>query len=344
MNRSVALWIPVSALHVLGGCRGEAAPPDASYQEVVGGVERLDPAIDALIPPDAQLEVLADGFAWTEGPVWRRSGEYLLFTDIPNNTIHKWSEANGLEVFLRPAGCIGENPPGRELGSNGLALDAEDRLIMADHGNRQIARLNESNYTKVTLANRYDGLRLNSPNDLAIHSNGDIYFTDPPYGLDGLYESPLKELDFAGVYRLQPSGELTLLTTELRFPNGIALSPDESTLYVSNTGRDRPIWMAYDLLSDGTLGEGYVLFDSSELAAEGRPGMPDGIAVDQQGNLFATGPGGVLVITPDGQHIGTIETGQPTANCTFGDDGSTLYITANDQLMRIALSTTGLGF
>jgi gluconolactonase len=304
-------------------------------------IERLDPALDALIAPDAVVEVLADGFDWSEGPVWRKSGGYLLFSDVPRNTIYLWREGAGVSVFLRPSGYGGATPPGRELGSNGLAFDASDSLVIADHGNRQVARLNEGTYTKVTLADRYEGRRLNSPNDLAIHSSGDIYFTDPPYGLRGLDS---KELPFNGVYRLSADGELTLLTRDVPFPNGIAFSPDERTLYVANSERSNAVWMAYDVAADGTIANGRVLFDATSLAGAGLPGVPDGIEVDQSGNLFTAGPGGILIIAPDGLHLGTIATGRPTANCAFGDDGSTLYITADDQLLRVRLRTKGAGF
>lgn len=338
MSRSLQFWIMSALLLLVSGCGAATRYP------VVGSLAAEDPGFHALVPRNAQIERLAEGFAWSEGPIWRASGGYLLFTDIPNNTIYRWSEADGLGVFLRPSGYVWPDAPGRELGSNGLAFDAEDRLVMADHGNRQVARLDESNFTKTPLAERYQGRRLNSPNDLVIRSNGDIYFTDPPYGLQGAHDSPLKELDFAGVYRLTPDGELTLLTRELRFPNGIAFSPDERTLYVSNSDRERAIWMAYDVADDGSIGNGRVLFDATSLVGEARPGLPDGIAVDRQGNLFATGPGGVLVITPEGQHLGTIVTGAATANCKFGDDGSTLYMTAHRNLLRIRLNTVGVGF
>jgi len=309
-----------------------------------GSIERLDPALDALVPANARVEQLADGFDWSEGPVWRRSGGYLLFSDVPRNTIYRWREGEGLTVFLRPAGYTAPDPPGRELGSNGLTLDPQGRLVMADHGNRVVARLDESNYTKTTLADRYEGKRLNSPNDLVYRSNGDLYFTDPPYGLKGLQDDPAKELPFSGVYRRSAAGELTLLTQELRFPNGIALSPDERTLYVANSDPDRAIWMAYDVQPDGTVGRGRVLFDATPLVRQGRKGLPDGLRVDAKGNLFATGPGGVLVITPDGRHLGTIATPQATANCAFGDDGSTLYMTSHMRLLRVRLTTTGAGF
>jgi gluconolactonase len=310
----------------------------------IGRIERLDPALDALVPRDARIEKLADGFQWTEGPVWRKRGGDLLFSDIPNNTINRWKEGEGVTVYLRPAGYNGSAPAGRELGTNGLTFDANDRLVMADHGNRQIARLDASNFTRVTLADRYDGKRLNSPNDLVFHPNGDLYFTDPPYGLDGINESKAKELPFNGVYRLKPNGELTLLTKELTFPNGIAISPDARTLYVAISDPRKPLWMAYDIQPDGTIARGRVFFDPAPLVAQGRVGSPDGMKVDRAGNLFATGPGGVLVLTPTGKHLGTIVTGERTANVAFGDDGSTLYMTADKTLQRIRVTAKGLGF
>jgi gluconolactonase len=310
----------------------------------VGGIHRHDVALDALIDPGARVEVLAGGFQWTEGPVWDRAGGYLLFTDIPRNTIFRWSPEKGLDVFMRPAGYIGEDPPGREVGANGLAFDLGGNLLLCDHGNRQVARLDTANFTRTTLADRYDGRRLNSPNDLVVHSDGSVYFTDPPYGLRGLNQSPLKELDFNGVYRLSPEGALTLLTREMTFPNGIALSPDERTLYVANSDREQALWMAFDVQDDGSISNGRVFFDATDWVREGRRGLPDGMAVDVRGNLFATGPGGVIIFSPDGRHLGTIETGQPTANCAFGDDGATLYMTANMLLGRVNTRTRGLGF
>ena len=337
MSRTLVTAAIIVSLGVL--CR--AAPCAAQPRPTVGQIERLDAALDALIAPDAKIEQLAAGFQWSEGPVWRVSGRYLLFSDVPANTIYKWQESTGLSVFLRPAGYTGVNPPGRELGTNGLTFDANDSLVMADHGNRQVARLDEAKFTKTTLADRYQGHRLNSPNDLVYRSNGDLYFTDPPYGLKGLNDDPAKELRHNGVYRLTRSGELTLLTTELTFPNGLAFSPDEKTLYVANSDPQRAIWMAYDVRPDGTIGNGRVFFDATALARAGKPGLPDGMKVDRAGNLFASGPGGIFVFSPAGKHLGTIVTGQPTANCAFGDDGSTLYMTANDRLLRVRLKTKG---
>jgi gluconolactonase len=331
----------------LSGCQGSAPTPAANVPPVaprVSAVDRLDPALDALVSIDAPLERLAGGFDWSEGPVWRKSERYLLFSDVPKNTIYRWRDGEGLSVFLRPAGYTAPNPPGRELGSNGLAFDPDDRLVMADHGNRRVARVDESNFTTTTLADRYEGKRLNSPNDLVYSSRGDLYFTDPPYGLAGQHADPAKELPFAGVYRLSAAGELTLLERDLRFPNGIALSPDERTLYVANSDAERAIWMAYDVAPDGSVSNGRVLFDATPLARAGKKGLPDGLALDARGNLFATGPGGVLVLTPEGRHLGTIVTGDAAANCVFGDDGSSLYITAHMHLARMRVRTKGAGF
>ena len=338
-----SLRVGAISLAFVAGIRAGAQPTQASVAQV-GRIERLDPAFDALVPIDARIEKLADGFKWSEGPVWRKRGGYLLFSDIPSNTIYKWKEGEGLSVFLRPAGFTGPRPFGRELGSNGLTFDANDRLVMADHGNRQIARLDDSLFVKTTLADRWEGKRFNSPNDLVYHPNGDLYFTDPPYGLDGVTESKAKELPFSGVYRLKPNGDLTLLTKDLVFPNGIGISPDAKTLYIGVSDPKKPVWMAYDLEPDGTIANGRVFFDPSALVAQGRAGSPDGLKLDRNGNLFAGGPGGVLVFSPSGKHLGTIMTGDLTANLAFGDDGSTLYMTVNHQLMRIRLTTKGQGF
>jgi gluconolactonase len=332
-------------LLVTGSSAQDNSAPD---YPTVGGIEMLDPQLSTLIDPQASIEVLTDGFLWSEGPVWVSEGNYLLFSDIPNNRIVKWSAAEGKTTYLKPSGYTGDPTRGGESGSNGLALDAQGHLLLCQHGDRRVARmdapLSDPAPRFITIASHYDGKRLNSPNDLVFHENGDLYFTDPPYGLEGNVDDPAKELAFQGVYRVTPAGKVTLLTKELERPNGIAFAPDYQTLYVANSHGPRPVWLAFPVRADGTLGSSRVFFDARTMPGPQRPGGNDGMKVDAQGNLFATGPGGVLVFTPGGKHLGTILTGQRTANCAFGDDGMTLYMTADDFLMRVRLKTRGLGF
>jgi gluconolactonase len=310
----------------------------------VGSIERLDPSLDELVAPDAKCEVIGSDYAWSEGPVWRKTGNYLLFSDIPNNTVYKWSRERGIEVYLRPSGLAEGGAFGRELGCNALTIDGLDRLVMADQGNRRISRVDEKNWKKDVLVDRFQGKRFNSPNDLVYRSNGDLYFTDPPYGLKGLNADPSKELKFNGVYRLDPHGQIYLLTDALTYPNGIAFSPDEKTLFVQVSDPKNAVWMAYDVKPDGGIANGRVFFDANALLRGGRQGLPDGMKLDVQGNVFGGGPGGVLVLSPAGKHLGTIVTGQVTSNCAFGEDGSTLFMTANHFVMRIRLKTKGMGF
>jgi gluconolactonase len=313
----------------------------------MGSVERLDPALDALVPRDAKMEVIGEGMQWSEGPVWIRDGGFLLFSDVLANTIYRWDAAGGNRKYLTPSGYTSDVPRGGETGSNGLTLDKQGRLVLCQHGDRRVARL-ESKWDErppryTTLADKFEGKRFNSPNDVIVHSSGAIYFTDPPYGLEGNMNDPAKELDFQGVFRIAPDGKVTLLTKEIERPNGIALSPDENTLYVASSHGPRPVLMAYPIKDDGSIGEGRVLVDARNLAG-GRRGGFDGMKVDQKGNLFATGPGGVLILTNEGKHLGTLLTTQRTANCTFGEDGSTLFITADHTLLKIRLTTKGLGY
>jgi len=323
--------------------RFNGAHHEKGSSAALGTVVRLDLRVDRLVPRHATLEKVAGGFTWVEGPAWHRTGGYLLFSDIPNNAVYKWQERAGVSLFLKPSGYTGTVPfQGREPGSNGLTFDAAGRLVLCEHGDRRISRVEEDG-RKTTLVDRYEGKRLNSPNDLVFASNGDLYFTDPPFGLPKAFDDPQKELDFSGVYRLSRSGTLTLLTREVRAPNGIALSPNEKTLYVSNADPNRAVWLAYDVKGNGTVGSGRVFFDATAWTKT-KKGVPDGMKVDKDGNLFAAGPGGIHIFTPDGRHLGSIETGVPTSNVAWGDDGSVLYITANKAVYRIRLSTKGAGF
>ncbi|HET6880959.1 MAG TPA: SMP-30/gluconolactonase/LRE family protein [Pirellulales bacterium] len=317
---------------------------EAVEEELSLEVERLDPALDELVSPEAMLEKKGEGFAWAEGPVWNRQERYLLFSDVPNNLVNKFQERKGLSLFLRPSGYTGKKAIEHPQGSNGLVYDPQGRLVLCQHGDRRIARLEGTNKF-VTLAAKYQGKRLNSPNDAVYHSNGDLYFTDPPYGLAEGEDDPERDLPFCGVYRLDKKGKLTLLAADMTRPNGIAFSPDEKRLYVAQSDPDEPIIRVFDVKDDGTLAHGRVFFDAAELAKDkNNKGLPDGLKVDDKGNLFATGPGGVLVISPDGKHLGTLRTGVATANCAWGDDGFTLYITAHKYLLRIKTKTRGAKF
>lgn len=315
--------------------------------EPYGTIDRKDPRFDKLVPLAAVVEKLADGCRWAEGPIWiKMDGGYVLFSDVTNNRVMKWKEGEGLTEWMKPSGFTGlrGTDSGRSQGSNGLLVSPEGDVIFCEHGDRRIARL-EKNGGKKTLVDSYQGKRLNSPNDGAYHSNGDLYFTDPPYGFPRDTD-PRRELDFCGIYRLSKDGRLTLLNKEMTRPNGIDFSPDEKTLYVSNSDAQKLLWMAFPVASDGTLGGGRVFCDMTARAAGGPPrrGSPDGMTIDAAGNLFFTGPGGLHVFDPDGTLLGTFVTPETPANCCFGDDGSTLYITATTSLARVKTNTKGKGF
>lgn len=314
----------------------------AEARPIIGSVERLDPRFDTLVPRDAHLEQIADGFIWTEGALWYKPARCLLFSDIPNNVVVKWQPGQGTSVFLKPSGYTGTTPrggkAGDEPGSNGLNMDAQGRLYLCEHGDRRVTRI-EKDGKKTVLADHYMGKRLNSPNDLAIHPNGDVYFTDPPYGLA---KGATRELDFTGVYRINAKdGSLSLVSKDLK-PNGIALSPDARKLYVTNAGK----WMVFPVSPDGATGEGKLFVDPAPWPApKVKGGGVDGMKCDAQGNIFATGPGGVCVMAPDGTLLGRFLTGDRTANLCFGDDdGRTLYVCVNHRVGRVRVTTKGIGW
>ena len=344
--RNVALAVVLAGAAAASGARSPE-PQNAPGEPGAVGIERLDPALDTLLAPGANVEILAEGFDWSEGPVWVKDGGFLLFSDVPRNVIMRWKEGEGARTWLEPSGYTGHEPRAGEPGSNGLAIDAQGRLVICQHGDRRVAYMEAPLSAPApkftTIADRYQGARFHSPNDVVVHSSGAIYFTDPPYGLPKQADDPGRDLPYQGVYRRAPDGRVSLVTRELSRPNGLAFSPDEKTLYVSQSDPAAPIWRAFDVRPDGSVGSSRVLFDASHLS-KSRRGLPDGLKVDVEGNLFATGPGGVLVLTPGGRHLGTILTGQATGNCAFGGNGRTLYITADMYLMRVRLKTKGLGF
>lgn len=298
-------------------------------------IERLDPALDAILDPAAKVETLCQGFTWAEGPVWDERNRRLLFSDVPENTVYQWQEGDTqAKVYLKPSGFSGVETDSPERGANGLALDAQGRLVLCEHGDRRVAVITKNGGQR-TIADNYNGKRFHSPNDLAIAPDGSIYFTDPPYGLPGRDEkSPDSELPFCGVYRVTPQGVVSLITRDLVRPNGVALSPDAKTLFIAQSHGPAPIVMAYPLLADGSAGPGRIFFNAKDLKG---PGGPDGIKVDSKGNVFCTGPGGVLILDPAGKLLGRILCDRPTANVAFGEHGTRLYITSKDRLLRVGL-------
>jgi gluconolactonase len=315
-----------------------ASPAFAQTETPAGAgvIIRHDARFDALVPAGATIEKVAQGFVFLEGPVWRKSDSRLFYSDLRGNAIYQWTAAEGVRDVSKPF-FTGDGTGLRGVGPNGIALDAEGRLLACVYGSRSVIRL-EKDGKRTTLAERFEGKRLNSPNDLVVARDGTVYFTDPSFGLEGTDNSPLRELAFNGVYRIRSNGQLDLLTRELERPNGLVLSPDEKILYVANSGGGAVTgWLAYDLGAAG-LANKRVLFDVTGVEGEGGA---DGMKVDLDGNVYATGPGGVWVIAPDGTHLGTIRPAEALTNVGWGDDGRTLYITGRTALYRIRLSARG---
>lgn len=344
--KSSLLLLLLTATAMPSSLQGPAGPTSLH-------VERLDPALSALIDAEAKIEVVASGYTWTEGPVWTHGGD-LLFAEITSNSIRKLSPDGSVSIFMQPSGYMGPTPyGGREPGSNGMTLDAVGRLTVAGHAGRNVWRLESLDplAQKTILADTYQGKRLNSPNDLVYRSDGSLYFTDPPYGLRKQNDAdPAKELRVNGVYRIPhamthkpgappASASLQLLVSDLPRPNGIAFSPDEKFLYVDNS-EPQKVWMRYPVHADGTLGKGIVFFDAT---SDPRPGVPDGMKVDRQGNIYSAGPGGVWIFSASGKHLGTILLPHPASNVAWGGaDAKTLYITDSGELFRIRVEIPGI--
>jgi gluconolactonase len=301
-----------------------------------GPIERTSPVLDTLIKPDAAVEILAEGFEWAEGPLWLAEQQMLIFTDVPKNRIYSWREGQQAnQIYLEPSGNTSD---AKREGANGLLLDTQGNLVLCQHGDRRMARmdapLTEPKPDFTTLANKYQGKRFNSPNDAVYDGAGNLYFTDPPYGLPHI---SYQEMDFYGVFRLSATGELTVITEKLTRPNGIGLSPDQQTLYVSNSDAKHAVWMAYELNPDGSVASERVFFDATYAVSAENKGVPDGLKVDKAGNIYGTGPGGVWIFSPAGEHLGTIRTSVPTANVGFNADQSVLFLTSDMYLLRVVL-------
>jgi len=326
-----------AATFALAGCSPKG--PRAT-SPIAPAIEVFDPALTALIDPDSRIESLVSGYGWSEGPVWDRKRNCLYYDDVPGNITWRWSDADGATEFLNPSGApAGETVGFREPGANGLWMAQDGSLLICNHAKRSIEKMNLDTQARTTIASAYQEKRFNSPNDIVEGRNGTLFFTDPPYGLEGINESPLKEQDANGVYRIAPDGEIMRILSDMIFPNGVALSPDGASLYVSQSDPNAPILRVCSL--DGS--NVRTLFDFTNYMADDAPGLPDGMAVDEQGHIFQTGPGGIFILTPDGTALGRIRTGKGTANCCFGDaDGKTLYMTAHDTLMRVRVKVRGL--
>lgn len=314
------------------------AGEQASAPKMLGSLEKTDAALDAIISPGAQAEVIAEGFDWSEGPLWLEKTKTLIWSDVPTNTIYKWTAEKGKEVYLTPSGYTDTAKRGGEMGSNGLTLDNEGNLILCQHGNRQIAKMNSSvddpKPVFTTLAGNYKGKRFSSPNDAIVSSTGEIYFTDPPYGLAKPED---KEQPYNGVYKIKKSGEVVLLVDSISRPNGIALFPGEKRLLVASSDDNKPIWYVYEL-SDGGVGvKNGRIFYSAVGSDKSLKGLPDGLKIDKNGNVFATGPGGIWIFNSEGKVLGKIKLNDPTSNCALSPDEKTLYITNDMNVLKLKM-------
>lgn len=307
-------------------------------REKVGFIETLDPALESIISVDTEVEILAEGFQWSEGPVWVEEGNMVLFSDVPKNTLHKWTEAKGLETYLSPSGYtqVVEGNPGE--GSNGLLLNEKGQLVLCQHGDRRVAVMNaplntpSTNFTSI--ADQYDGKRFNSPNDAVYNTAGVLFFTDPPYGLADQDQDKAKEISFNGVYQLKPDEEVRLIVDTLTRPNGI-IALNDSTLLIANSDKAKARWYIYKIKSDSAVA-GQVFFDATP-QAQTEKGLPDGLKISSKGIIYATGPGGVWIFDINGKVLGKIKTTVATANCALDKDEKYLYITASTYLLRVAL-------
>ena len=308
--------------------------------KTTGVLERLDPALDNIISPDAKSEIIAEGFDWSEGPLWVEKYKMLLFSDIPPNTIYKWTEEKGKEVYLTPSGYTDTAKRGGEIGSNALILDKEGNLVLCQHGDRRMAKMNatldnpEANY--ITLAGNYNGKRFNSPNDAVYNSAGELFFTDPPYGLETQNDNdPKKEIPFNGVYKVKKNGEIVLLEDSVTRPNGLAFFPGEKRLLVANSDPDKPYWYVFDVGENDSLFNKKIFYDAS--GGKSAKGLPDGLKIDKNGNVFATGPGGLWIFNSEGKVLGRIKFPEATSNCAFSPDEKTLYITNDMYVLRLKM-------
>jgi len=312
----------------------------AGNMQTIGTIEKTDKGLEAIINDDARVEIIADGFDWSEGPLWIPEQQMLLFSDIPQNTVYKWTSGKGLETYLKPSGYTGATPRGGELGSNALLLNKEGKLVLCQHGDRRLAvmdtALDHPASVFSAIADNYQGRKFNSPNDVAMRSNGDYFFTDPPYGMEQREKDPARELPFHGVFKVSVNGEVTLLTDTITRPNGIVFTPDEKTLIVANSDPQKAVWYMFDIGPNDVLTNPRILRDVTE-EAKTQTGLPDGMKIDRRGNIFATGPGGVWIFNKAGQLLGKIKGPVAMSNCALAEDDKVLYITADRYVLRVKM-------
>ncbi|MEI9942902.1 MAG: SMP-30/gluconolactonase/LRE family protein [Chitinophagaceae bacterium] len=331
----------ITFLVIMTACTNEQKPQEETKPEhkTMGTIERLDPALDAIISADAKAEVIAEGFDWSEGPLWVESHKMLLFSDVPRDTVYKWTEEKGKEVYLTPSGYTDTVKRGGEMGSNGLVLDLDGNLVLCQHGNRQMARMNSSldnpKPDYVTIANKYNGKRLNSPNDAVYNSAGELFFTDPPYGLEQNVNDPKKETPWNGVYKVKKDGTVILLVDSISRPNGIAFFPGEKRILIASSDPDKPNWYVYDVDGD-KLTNGKIFYTVAGYD-KATPGLPDGLKIDKNGNVFASAPGGFCFLNSDGKLLGKLKLNDAAANCAFSPDQKTLYITNDMYVLKFKM-------
>jgi gluconolactonase len=330
MNKK-KLYLLITIYCIIMSCNNQERPS--------GTIERIDPSLDSIINPAAKVEIIAEGFEWSEGPLWVSSQQMLLFSDVPKNTIYKWTEDIGAEIYLEPSGYTDTIQRGGETGSNGLVMDRDGRLVLCQHGDRRMARmdapLDAPKPAFTTLADNFQGKKFNSPNDAVYRSNGDLFFTDPPYGLEKNIDDPLKEIPFQGVYLVKSTGDVLLISDSISRPNGIGLTPDEKTLIVANSDGDNPVWYAFELSGDSVVSK-RIFHDASEAPIQEKGG-PDGFKIDKKGNMFATGPGGVWIFNSRGKLAGKIKFPEACSNTALSGDEKTLFITADMYVLRVKM-------
>ena len=327
---------------VIAACGNDQENKDQEMKyKNIGTIERLDPALDNIISANAKTEIIAEGFEWSEGPLWVEKHKMLLFSDVPMNTIYKWTEAKGKEVYLKPSGYTGTEPSVcKEPGSNGLTFDKNGDLVLCQHGDRRMARmdapLDKPGAKFITLADTYNGKRFSSPNDAVYNRAGELFFTDPPYGLQTQDDSDTKkEISFNGVYKVKANGEVILLVDSITRPNGIAFTPDEKKLIIACSDPARPNWYIYEVNGD-SLTNGKIFYSAAEEGKTMR-GLPDGFKIDKNGNIFASGPGGIYIFNSEAKKLGMIKLENAASNCALSTDEKTLYITNDMYVLRVKL-------